>query len=87
MGDVEHDAGGRHAHRIEDRIEGVGAEIIDPIERRRCGQQAEMVGAFRQQAVDEGGIDPVRREYRVRYALRRILIVVEPGGAERPVRR
>ena len=41
-----------------------------------------MVGAFRQQAVDERGIDPVGREHRVGNALRRILVVVEAGGAE-----
>ena len=63
-------------------IERVGAEVIDPVERRRRRQQAEMVGAFRQQAVDEGGIDAIGREHRVGNALRRILIVVEPGGAE-----
>ena len=85
MGNVEHDAGHRGAQRVEDRIEGVGAEIVDPIERRRRRQQAEMVGAFRQQAVDERGIDAIGREHRVRDALRRILVVVEAGGAEREV--
>ena len=68
--------------RIEDRIEGLGAEIVDPLERRRRRQQAEMVGAFRQQAVDERGIGPVRREHRIGDALHRILVVVEAGGAE-----
>ena len=63
-------------------IEGVGADIIDPVERRRRRQQAEMVGAFRQQAVDEGGIDAIRREHGIRNTLRRVLVVVEPGRAE-----
>ena len=63
-------------------VEGVGAEVIDPVQRRRRRQQAEMVGAFRQQAVDEGGVDAIRREHGVGDALRRVLIVVEPGGAE-----
>jgi hypothetical protein len=85
MGNVEHDAWHRGAKRIEDRVEGVGAEIVDPIERRRRRQQAEMVGAFRQQAVDERGIDAVGREHRVGDPLRRILVVVEAGGAEREV--
>ena len=44
-----------------------------------------MVGAFRQQAVDERGIDAIGREHRVGDALRRILVVVEAGGAEREV--
>ena len=82
MRNVEHDAGDRAAQRIEDRVEGLGAEIVDPLERRRRRQQAQMVGAFRQQTVDEGGVDAVGREHRVGDALRRILIVVEAGGAE-----
>ncbi len=85
MGNVEHDAGRRHAQRIEDRVEGVGAEVVDLIERGRRGQQAETVGAFRQQAFHVGGIEPIGREYRVRNPLHRILIVVEAGGAEREV--
>ena len=36
---VEHDAGRRHAQGIEDRIEGFGAEVIDPLERRGRRQQ------------------------------------------------
>ena len=40
-----------------------------------------MVGAFRQQTVDKGGIDAVRRENGIRDALGRILVVVEAGGA------
>ncbi len=68
--------------RVEDRIEGFDAEIVDPLQRRRRRQQAEVVGAFRQQAVDERGIDAVRREHGVGDALRRILVVVEAGGAE-----
>ena len=71
--------------RIEDRIEGLVAEIIDPLERRRRRQQAEVVGALRQQTVDEGGVGPVGREHRVGDALHRILVVVEAGGSEREV--
>ena len=82
MRHVEHDAGNRAAQRIEDRIEGVGAEIVDPFERRRRRQQAQVIGAFGQQAVDEGRVDAVGREHGVGDALRRILIVVETGGAE-----
>ena len=70
---------------VEDRVEGVGAEIVDPVERRRRRQQAQMIGAFRQQAVDEGGVDAVRREHRIGDALRRILVEVEAGGAERQI--
>ena len=82
MRNVEHDAGRRHAQRIEDRVEGIGAEIIDLVERRRRRQQAEPVGAFRQQALHQGGVGPFLLEDRVGDALHRILIVVETGGAE-----
>ncbi len=82
MRHVEHDAGHRRAQRIEDGVESFGAEVVHPVQRRRRRQQAEMVGALRQQAVDEGGVDAVRREHRIGDALRRVLIVVEAGGAE-----
>ena len=68
--------------RIENRIEGLIAEVIDVFERRRRRQQAEVVGAFRQQALDEGGIGSLAREDRVRYSLQRVLVEVEPGGPE-----
>ena len=70
--------------RSESKIESKAsvAEVVDPIERGRRRQQAQMVGAFRQQTVDEGGVDAIGRKHRVRNALRRILVVVETGGAE-----
>ena len=44
-----------------------------------------MVRALREQAVDEVGVQPVGREDRLRDALRRVLVEVESGGAERDV--
>ena len=79
---VEHDAGHRRAQRVEDRIEGLGREVVDPVERGRRRQQAQVVGALRQQAVDEAGVDAIGREHRVGDALRRVLVEVEAGGAE-----
>ncbi len=73
----------RSVSKIE--FERIVAEVIDPVERGRRREQAEMIGALREQAVDEGGVDAVGREHRVRNALRRILVVVEAGGAEREV--
>jgi len=64
------------------RLEGVSREIIDAVERGGRREQAQMVGAARQQAIDEGGIDPVRGEDRVSHALRRILVVIQSGRAE-----
>ena len=66
-------------------VEGVAAEIVDAIERRGRRQQAQVIGALRQQPIDEAGVDALGREHRVGDALRRILIVVEAGGAERKV--
>ncbi len=85
MRHVEDDVGDRPAQDVQNRIERLGAEIIDPVERRRRGQQAQVVGAFRQQPVDEGGIDAIGREHRVGNPLRGILVVVEAGGAERQI--
>jgi len=66
--------------RIEDRVEGFNAKVVDPLQRRRRRQQAEVVGAFRQQAVNERRIDAIGREYRVGDALRRVLIIIKTGG-------
>ncbi len=85
MRNIQHDARRRQAQRVENRIEGLGGEIVDPVECRRCRQQAEVVGAFREQPFHDGGIEPFGREHRIGDALRRILIVVETGGAEREV--
>jgi len=45
-------------HRIvlrtcRDRVEGIGAKIVDPLQPSPARQQAEVVGTFRQQAVDK----------------------------------
>ena len=85
MRHVEHDARHGRAQHVEDRVERLGAEIIDPVERRGRGEQAQVVGALREQAVDEGGVDAVRRHHGVGDALRRVLVEVEAGGAERQV--
>ena len=44
-----------------------------------------MLGALRQQAIDEGGIDPVGREHCVGDALRGILVEIQPGRSKRQV--
>ena len=82
MRHVEHDARHRRAQRIEDRLERIGAEIVDPVERRRRRQQIEMIGAFGEQPIDEGGVDAVGRKHRFGDALRRVLIEIEAGRAE-----
>ena len=70
---------------IEHRLEGLASEVVFAVERRRRGEQAQVIRAFGQQPVDEAAVDAVRREYRVGNALRRILVEVETGGAERQI--
>ena len=85
MRHVEHDPGRRGAHGVDQRIERGLGEVIEPVEHRRRGEQMQVVAAFRQQPVDQGGVDAVGREHRLGDALRRVLVVVEPGGAEAEV--
>jgi hypothetical protein len=61
MWHVEYDARNRRTQRIKNRFEGIGAKIADPLEGRRRRQQAEVIGTFRQQPIDECVIDAVRR--------------------------
>ena len=75
----------RQPQGVENRIKGVGAEIIDAVERCRRGQQVQMVVAFRHQTLDERAVGPFVGKHRVGDALQRILVVVEAGGAERKV--
>ena len=82
MRQIEHDAWHGRAKRIEDGIERLVAEIVDALERRGRSEEAQIVGAFRQQPIDKSGIDAFRGEHGVGDALRRILVEIEPGGPE-----
>jgi hypothetical protein len=77
---VEHNAGNAGAQGIEHAVKSLSIEIVDAIERGRSSQQAQMIGAFREQTVDEIDVDAVRGEHRVGNALRRILVEVQAGG-------
>ena len=44
-----------------------------------------MVAALGEQAVHQHGVDAFRGEHRLGDALRRVLIVVQPGGSEREI--
>jgi hypothetical protein len=72
-------------HGIEYSLKRVGAEIVNVVERRRRRQQAQMVGTFGEQPVDKGVIDAVGRKHRFGDALRRVLVEIEAGGAEREI--
>ena len=79
MRHVEHRAGHGRAQGVIDGIEGLAAEVVCTIERRGGSKQAQLIGALREQAVNEGSIDPVGREYRIGDSLRRILIESSPA--------
>ena len=82
MGNVEHDPGRGGAHRVDQRVEGRFAEIVETVEHRGRREQAQLVAAFGQQAIDEIGVDALGREHRLGDALRRVLVEVETRRAE-----
>ena len=67
---------------VDDLREGILVEIVDAVERRRRGEQGQVLGALRQQAVEIDLVEPFRREDRLGDALRRILVEIDVGGAE-----
>ena len=67
------------------RIERDFGKVEDAIKRRGRREQTELVAALGEQPVDQHGVDAIGGEHRFRDALRRILIVVEPGGSERQI--
>ena len=83
MGNVEHDIGRGGAQDLEQRIEGRFVEVVDTLDRRRGGEDRQLLAAFRQQAVDQIGVEAIRRKYRFGDALRRILVEVQTRRAER----
>ena len=60
----------------------VSSKSIDAVERRRRGEQAQMVAALGEQPVERELVEAIGREHRVGDALRRILVEVEAGRAE-----
>ena len=82
---VEHDAGGRGAQQLDHVVERRLGEIVEPVERRRRRKQAEAVRAARQESVEKVRIESFRREDGLGDSLGRILVEIEPGGAEAEV--
>ena len=58
---VEHDAGHIEAQDDDQVVEAVLGEVVGPLQRCWFCEQAEIVGASEQQAVDEIGVEPFRR--------------------------
>ena len=64
------------------RSKEVSAKSYDAVERRRRREDRKPIGAARQQAIEKVGVETIGREHRLRDALRRVLVEVEPGCAE-----
>ena len=61
--------------------DGLG-EVVEAVEHRRRREQAQILAAFREQAIDQVGVDAFGRKHRFGDALRRVLIEVKARGAE-----
>ena len=85
MRHVEHEQRRAALRGVDDLREGVGIEIVDAVERRRRGKQRQMLGALRKQPVEIDLVDALGREHRLGDALRRILVEIDVGRAERQV--
>ena len=79
---VEHDGRRRAAQDVDQPVHRRFREVRGAVEGGGRGEQAEIVAALRQEAVDEVRVEAVGREDRLRHALRRILVEVEAGRAE-----
>ena len=67
---------------VDDLLEGALVEIVGAVEGGRRGEQAEVIRAAGEQAVEEVVVEAIRGVDRLGDALRRILVEVEAGGAE-----
>lgn len=77
MRNIEHGDGRAALQNVEHRLEGLAVEIIGTVEQRGRGKQRQMLGAFRQQAVEEDLVETIGCEDRFGDALGRILIEVD----------
>ena len=66
MRNVEHDAGRGHAQRIEDRVERVDAEIVDPLKVAGAASELRWSVQCGKQAVEQRAVGTIRLEHRVR---------------------
>ncbi len=71
--------------QLDDLLEAALAQIIGPVERRGRREQGNVVGRLAHQPVEHHGVHLVLGEHGVGDALGRVLVEIEPGGAERQV--
>ena len=70
------------AHHLEHEVAGVGRDLVVAVEHDRGGEDAQMLGALGEQAVEQHLIEPLGALQRLGDALHRVLVEVEAGGAE-----
>ena len=85
MWEIDGHVGHALANDIQDDIASVGGEVIVPVEHARCSENAEVLRALRQQAVEEHFIEAFRTAQRFGDALDRVLIEVEACRTERQI--
>ena len=70
------------AHHVEHGVAGGGIKIVGSVERAGSGEQAQMIGAARQQPVEQHLVETLGRGQRIGNSLQRILVEIEAGRAE-----
>ena len=79
---VQHQEGRAALRDVDDLGKRLCVKIIDPVQRRRRGQEREVLGALRKKTVKIDLIDALGRENGLGNALRRILVEIDVGGSE-----
>ncbi|MNS56070.1 hypothetical protein D3C72_889200 [compost metagenome] len=82
---VQHHEGRRRADAARHLLEGVRLDVPVAVQGGRRREQAQLVGAADHHPVQQGGVQTVRLAQGVGDAAQRVLVEVQPGGAERQV--
>jgi hypothetical protein len=85
MWQVDHHAWGGLAHRVNHRLIGFRHRIIVALQRRRRGEQRQMLAALDQKAVQQHVVQALRRGQRIGNALAGLVVEIQAQGAERQV--
>src|SRR5688572_17367939 len=82
VGNIDDDQGHIVAHHIENRADGVAVDVEITVDHAAGGKQAQLVVAFGQEPVEQGGVDALGRTQGVGDAHAAFLIEVQTRGAE-----
>jgi hypothetical protein len=80
---IEHDVGRRAADLAQHLLEGFRPDLVIFVERRRRSEQRQPIGATRGHAIQKSRVEAVGLVQRVAHALHRVLVEIQPRGAER----